>query len=135
MEPNLVLIEGDAEECDEATILALRNRFPHSNLVVLSDRFNFQFMLKAFRLGIRAYLLKEISCERLAGSLRLAAMGERVLPSRLADELQSRLAFQTVPERGPSVDAVCLSERERELLRWLIMGCPNKVISRQMQIS
>jgi two-component system nitrate/nitrite response regulator NarL len=33
------------------------------------------------------------------------------------------------------VDAASLSDRELEILRWLIMGCPNKVISKRMEIS
>jgi two-component system, NarL family, nitrate/nitrite response regulator NarL len=133
--PELVLIDNGAEECDTQSIVDLQARFPHSNLVMLSDRFDFQIMLQAFRLGMRAYIVKEISCDRLVGSLRLVAMGERVLPSQLADELQSRPAFENAPEMEQSVDAACLSEREREILRWLIMGCPNKVISRRMEIS
>lgn len=132
--PELVLIDNGAEDCDAQSIAELQVRFPHSNLVLLSDRFDFQIMLKAFRLGIRAYIVKEISCDRLVGTLRLVAMGERVLPSQLADELQSR-PFESAPEMEQSVDAACLSEREREILRWLIMGCPNKVISRRMEIS
>jgi len=133
--PDLVLIDNCAEECDTECIIELQARFPHSNLVMLSDRFDFKVMLQAFRLGMRAYIVKEISCERLVGTLRLVAMGERVLPSQLADELQSRPAFENAPEMEQSVDAACLSEREREILRWLIMGCPNKVISRRMEIS
>lgn len=133
--PHLILLDNEAEECDAECIAALQARFPHSNLVMLSDRFDFQVMLKAFRLGMRAYIVKEISCDRLVGTLRLVAMGERVLPSQLADELQSRPAFESAPEMEQSVDAACLSEREREILRWLIMGCPNKVISRRMEIS
>lgn len=133
--PDLVLIDNCAEECDAECIIELQARFPNSNLVMLSDRFDFKVMLQAFRLGIRAYIVKEISCERLVGTLRLVAMGERVLPSQLADELQSRPAFENAPEMEQSVDAACLSEREREILRWLIMGCPNKVISRRMEIS
>jgi two-component system nitrate/nitrite response regulator NarL len=129
------LIDNCAEECDAECIIELQARFPHSNLVMLSDRFDFKVMLQAFRLGMRAYIVKEISCERLVGTLRLVAMGERVLPSQLADELQSRPAFENAPEMEQSVDAACLSEREREILRWLIMGCPNKVISRRMEIS
>src|SRR3546814_10958017 len=62
-------------------------------------------------------------------------MGERVLPPQLADELQSRPSLTDALEVERPVDAACLSDRELEILRWLIMGCPNKVISKRMDIS
>src|SRR3546814_13735661 len=50
---------------DIETLSVLQKRFPCSYLVLLSDRFDFQIMLKAFRLGALAYIVKEISCDRL----------------------------------------------------------------------
>jgi two-component system nitrate/nitrite response regulator NarL len=132
---SLVLIDNGEEERDDECIAQLQIRFPRANFVILSDRFDFEIMLKAFRIGMRAYIVKEISCDRLMGTLRLVAMGERVLPPQLADELQSRPSYHKAPEVDQSVEAACLSHREHELLRWLIMGCPNKVISRRMEIS
>ena len=133
--PSLLLIDSGTEEVDSDTVSVLQRRFPGSYLVLLSDRFDFHIMLKAFRLGALGYIVKEISCERLVATLRLVAMGERVLPPQLADELQSRPSLADALEVERPVDATCLSDREMEILRWLIMGCPNKVISKRMNIS
>ena len=133
--PSLLLIDSGTEELDADTTSVLQRRFPSAYLVLLSDRFDFQIMLKAFRLGALGYIVKEISCDRLVATLRLVAMGERVLPPQLADELQSRPSIADVLEVERPVDAACLSDRELEILRWLIMGCPNKVISKRMDIS
>jgi|UniRef100_UPI0035CC5160 two-component system nitrate/nitrite response regulator NarL len=131
----LLLIDNGSEECDAGNLSALRAQFPGSHVVLLSDHFDLKVMLQAFQLGIRAYIVKEISCDRLAGTLRLVAMGERVLPPQLADELQSRPGLIAAAEVELSAGTARLSMRESEILRWLIMGCPNKVISRQMDIS
>ncbi|EZP71950.1 Two component transcriptional regulator, LuxR family [Sphingomonas paucimobilis] len=133
--PSLLLIDNGMEELDEDIMSLLKKRFSCSYLVLLSDRFDFQIMLKAFQLGAMGYIVKEISCDRLVATLRLVAMGERVLPPQLADELQSRPSLADVLEVERPVDAACLSDRELEILRWLIMGCPNKVISKRMDIS
>src|SRR3546814_14153308 len=85
--------------------------FPYASL------FRSQIMLKAFRLGALAYIVKEISCDRLVATLRLVAMGERVLPPQLADELQSRPSLTDALEVERPVDAACLSDRELEILR------------------
>ncbi|WP_340266339.1 LuxR C-terminal-related transcriptional regulator [Sphingobium mellinum] len=133
--PSLLLVDSGTEDVDSDTVAVLQRRFPGSYLVLLSDRFDFHVMLKAFRVGALGYIIKEISCERLVATLRLVAMGERVLPPQLADELQSRPSLADALEVERPVDASCLSDRELEILRWLIMGCPNKVISKRMSIS
>jgi len=133
--PSLLLIDNGTEEVDADTVSVLQRRFPGSYMVLLSDRFDFHVMLKAFRLGALGYIVKEISCDRLVATLRLVAMGERVLPPQLADELQSRPSLADALEVERPADATCLSDRELEILRWLIMGCPNKVISKRMSIS
>lgn len=133
--PQLIVLDNATDPCDADVISDLCARFPQSQLVMLTDQFDLQVMLEAFRLGVRAYIVKEISCERLVGTLRLVAMGERVLPPQLADELQSRPNLVAAPDVDKSADTAALSDREREILRWLIMGCPNKVISRRMEIS
>ena len=133
--PSLLVIDNGAEECDVENLTALKAHFPDSHLVMLSDQFDFPIMLKAFQLGVRAYIVKEISCDRLVATLRLVAMGERVLPSQLADELQLRPGLASAPGPENTVADPRLSGRELEILRWLIMGCPNKVISRRMDIS
>ena len=132
---SLLLIDQGADELDGEALSALQKRFPDSYLVFLSDKFDFQVMLKAFRLGALGYIIKEISCDRLVATLRLVAMGERVLPPQLADELQSRPSLVDALEVKRPMDATRLSDREIEILRWLIMGCPNKVISKRMNIS
>ncbi|HEX7877115.1 MAG TPA: response regulator transcription factor [Sphingobium sp.] len=133
--PSLLLVDHGTEELDGDTMSALQKRFPRSYVVLLSDRFDFQIMLKAFRLGALGYIVKEISCDRLIATLRLVAMGERVLPPQLADELQSWPSLADALEVERPVDAISLSDRELEILRWLVMGCPNKVISKRMSIS
>jgi two-component system nitrate/nitrite response regulator NarL len=132
---SLLLIDNGSEDCDADNLALLRDCFPYAQLVLLSDSYDLQIMLKAFQLGIRAYIVKEIPCDRLVATLKLVAMGERVLPPQLADELQSRPGLMNPPTIEASVHTARLSEREREILRWLIMGCPNKVISRRMDIS
>jgi two-component system nitrate/nitrite response regulator NarL len=133
--PSLLLIDTGNEDLDADNIAVLQKGFPSAYLVLLTDRFDFQVMLRAFRLGIRGYIVKEISCDRLVASLRLVAMGELVLPSQLAEELQSRPEFTGAPEPENTLDTASLSVRELEILSWLMMGCPNKVISRRMDIS
>lgn len=128
------LILVDTNEHDQANIEDLRRRFPSARIVLLADEFNFDVMVDAFSQGIHGYLVKNISCDNLVGALHLVASGEKVLPSQLADELSEHIpAYQK--SESTSLSEARLSDRELEILRCLIMGCPNKVISRRLTIS
>lgn len=116
-------------------LASLKSRFPQSRIVVLSDSFNFEHMVGAFRSGAHGYIIKEISCSPLIASLRLVAMGEKVMPSDLADILPGHtLEFGGV-DTERTLELAGLTDREVEILQCLIMGCPNKVISRMLEIS
>ena len=134
-EPLLIVMDGGADHDDLDNLRSLQRRFPEARFVLLSDSFDFDAMVRAFRLGVHGYIVKEISCKQLVGSLQLVAMGEKVMPSRLADALPAHATFFEAPETRKTLDSAALSDRELEILRCLIMGCPNKVISRRLEIS
>ena len=104
------------------------------NIVAKGD-YEFDEVALAFGNGIDGYIVKEISCEPLIESLKLVALGEKVLPSQLARTLSD---FHPRFESGNQHDtasAACLSEREAEILRCLTVGMANKVMSRLLNIS
>jgi two-component system nitrate/nitrite response regulator NarL len=131
----LIIIDVSAAANLADEVSALRNKFPKSRLVLLNDSFEFDNMVEAFEAGADGYILKEIACESLLGSLRLVALGEKVLPGELINHLpnHSMLAHQRGKTEGELSDL--LSEREIETLRCLIMGYPNKVIAHRLDIS
>ena len=131
----LILIDGGQDDGQADVIRTLRLRFPSVRLVVLSDGFDFDAVVEAFRLGICGYIVKEISPEPLLGSLRLVAMGEKVMPSRLAEALQLHAEADEREDGRLVLEQAHLSDRENEILGWLIVGCSNKAISRRLSIS
>lgn len=131
----LVIVAEGYVGADTQGILLLRQRLPNTRLVLLSETFDLPSMVSAFRAGLHGYIVKEISCEPLIGSLRLVAMGEKVMPSSLADALPFQGANAHRERDRQTLENANLSGRELEILAFLIMGCPNKVISRRLAIS
>lgn len=128
----IVVIEDDHDTGDWADIHALHRRFPAAKLVMLADTMNLQGIMGAFEAGVQGYIVKQTLPDALVGSLRLVAMGERVLPSHLVDALMHR---ESTPGDSRMIGLAGLSAREREILNCLAMGNPNKVIARQLSIS
>jgi two-component system nitrate/nitrite response regulator NarL len=134
--PNLFILDNSTTDHLESELEALNTSFPKSRKVVLSDQFDLDEVVEAFKFGVDGYIVKEISCEALMKSLRLVAMGEKVMPSQLAQHLSGMEERSQAPQlsRTPDVSRI-LSDREITTLRYLLVGHANKVIARRLEIS
>lgn len=131
----LVVIDSICATQATDQVSAIRRDNPAAHVVVLVDQFAFDDMAQCFRAGAHGYIVKEISCEPLIASLRLVALGEKVMPSQLADALPDSESHHNGLEVVPLSGTANLSDRESEILRCLVLGYPNKVISRHLRIS
>jgi DNA-binding NarL/FixJ family response regulator len=125
--PDVVLMDLSMPNLDgiEATraILGENERVQIVILTSLSDRAR---ILAALDAGAVGYLLKDSEPEELIGAVRAAARGESPLDPRAA---RTVLSARATHERAQ------LSDREREVLRCVAAGMPNKLIARELGIS
>lgn len=134
--PNLFILDTRASDQLESELEILKNSFPSSKTVVLSDQFNLKDVADAFKFGADGYIVKEISCAALMRSLRLVAMGEKVMPSQLALHLSGAVTKAKVFQLAENSEITnILSAREITTLRYLLLGYANKVIARRLVIS
>lgn len=134
--PNLIIVDNCDPDQIETELELFRAGYPNARRVVLSDNFQLNHVIDAFKGGADGYIVKQISCEALLESLRLVAMGEKVMPSELAKHLLHMVSDSPAiqPTRNADVARI-LSEREIMTLRYLLMGHPNKIIARRLDIS
>ncbi|WP_181814658.1 LuxR C-terminal-related transcriptional regulator [Sphingomonas aracearum] len=130
-----ILIVVDNPGPDSSDIVTLAKHHPAANIVVLSERYDFIALVTYFNQGISGYLTKDISSASLLTFLKLVVLGEKVLPSSLAEALPSRSAMSPGTGNLPPVSAAGLSTRELQILNYLVAGHPNKIISRELDIS
>lgn len=105
-----------------------------SKLVLLADQYIFENVAMAFQLGVDAVIIKEISCGPLIESISLVAMGEKVFPSQLVQNITSFAPTENSGDWKASASAAGLSPREVEILESIMKGMANKVIARQFDI-
>lgn len=128
----------DANEPSEGIqyCVDLRDRFPKCRIVLMMDKYHFDDVARAFATGaVDGYLIKAMSCAPLAGALRLIAMGQKVMPSEMALSLTSSIPQIRWSTREVHLTGMPVSDRETEILRCLVNGEPNKVISRRLSIA
>ena len=127
----------DAHELEDGiqSCVELHERYPNCRIVLMMDQYRIEDVAKAFTSGaVDGYLVKAISCAPLAGALRLIAMGEKVMPSEVAASLTHSIP-QIMLSAGERLSGTPVSDRETEILRCLLDGDPNKVISRRLGIA
>jgi two-component system, NarL family, nitrate/nitrite response regulator NarL len=133
--PELVLIElrGDVGELVHE-LRQLREEMPETPVVVLTDERDPRALAACLNAGADAFLLKDISLEALIHSLKLAMLGQKVMPTDMAAALING-AGGLQQMNGKGVESYGLSDREMEILRCLVQGDANKVIANRLNIT
>ena len=127
-EPNVVLMDIEMPVLDGiAATRAIAAAQPDVAVVVLTSFSDRDQILQALDAGAVGYLLKDAEPDEIAKAVRAAARGEAPLDPRAGRALLSA--------RGSSSPLDGLSEREREVLRLVARGLPNKLIARELSIS
>jgi DNA-binding NarL/FixJ family response regulator len=127
-EPDVLLMDIEMPVLDGiAATRAIAAAQPDVAVVVLTSFSDRDQILQALDAGAVGYLLKDAEPDEIAKAVRAAARGEAPLDPRAGRALLSA--------RGASSPLDGLSEREREVLRLVARGLPNKLIARELSIS
>ncbi len=132
--PDVVLIDVIMPNKDgiEAT-REIKEAFPHVGVVVLSGHDERQFLFDALKAGASGYLLKTADLDEVVATVRSAARGEAKLDPALASQVLSE--FQTYQKAEVAEVYQPLTPREREILKLMSEGLPNKTIASRLKIS
>lgn len=131
----IVLVDQSSPEFDPDEMCSIMDRFPGAKLVYLAKKFDLDDMVLAFKSGAQGYIVKDIPCESLIGSLQLIALGEKILPGELIDQLpDGPNANGAAAPAVPNLHEI-LSAREIKILRHLAAGFPNKTIANRLDLS
>lgn len=135
LQPDIVLIAPELPEDGLHAIGRIARSSPRTLIVVLSASDRPEDVVNAFTRGASGYLLKEISGERLATTLRAAHAGEpavsRTLVPYLVDEIRRGSGRRLVLPDGP----VMLTPREREVGDLLREGHSTAEIAERLGLS
>ena len=105
------------------TMMAIRNKFPTSRIIMLTTSSTDGEIQRAMRAGASAYVLKTMPKNELLGLIRAVHSGKRQVPLEVASRIAEHLGDEE------------LTNRELEVLRLIRDGYRNKEIADRLAIA
>jgi two-component system nitrate/nitrite response regulator NarL len=134
--PNIVMIDINGDDGILTTLMDGLDELPQRpHVVVLTEAFCLPSLTAALCEGVDGYLLKNMSPTALEQSLNLVLTGEKVFPTDLAHLLINN-RFVTKSNGGADKNnGGSLSDRESEILSYLVNGNSNKSIANSLNLT
>ena len=133
--PDLAIMDLRMQPTDGHRLLTrLRAEGIDTPVVVLTMSDSQDDLARAFRAGVRGYLLKDMDPDDVIDAIRRTARGEVVVAPTMAVKLVDML-LPGETKRSPDSGLRQLTEREREILQHLSSGKSNKAIAQALSIS
>ncbi|MBI9046329.1 MAG: response regulator transcription factor [Anaerolineaceae bacterium] len=129
LKPDVLLLDIQMPEMDgvEASGL-IHKQFPDVRILILTNYSQDDAVYPALKQKVTGYLLKDINGDALLQAIRGAARGE----PQLHPEIAQKLMTQATPPENP-IDL--LTDREKDLLKLIVLGKRNKEIAESLFLS
>ena len=135
-EPDIVLMDVRMPNLDglEATRRIAASGAP-ARIIVLTTYDVDEYVFAALRAGASGFLLKDVRPADLVEAIRVVASGDALLAPSVTHRLLDRFA-DTLPDRETAPpDLTELTEREREVLRFVALALSNAEIAARLVVS
>jgi len=136
LRPHVLIMEITTPKLDglEATRKIL-NDFPETKILILTMHESAPMVRRILEAGARGYILKSDTAEQLVRAVREVSRGKLFLTPKVSDIVLRGFLDVEKRSRGARDDAAKPTAREREILRLLVMGKPNKEIGSLLGIT
>jgi DNA-binding NarL/FixJ family response regulator len=134
--PDVALMDVSLPDGDGLTLTAeLIEEYPDLIVVVLSMHARREKVVGAFRAGASGYVVKESAAEELIAALDAALKGERYYNGILSDKAYRDFVEPSGKPEGRDRLLESLTDREREVMKRLVLGETAREIAEKLFIS
>ncbi len=135
IQPDIILLDLSMPKMDGMSIIkAVKSQFPDIKILVLTIHEGDHYVLEAFDAGADGYCIKNASRKELELAIKSVIEGNRyVSPGITSNILEGYIEGQKKIKEKSTWDTV--TQREREILKLVAEGYPNKEIAEFLNIS
>lgn len=137
LQPDIVLLAVNIQELSALNALSLiRKKSPRTDVLILSGCPDDEIMNAALQQGAKGYVSKMVSHKDLVKAIQVVHAGEIWAGRKvLAGVLESLRQKTHEMNRSFSETQEALTDREQEIVGWVIQGMTNKEIAARLEIS
>lgn len=133
--PDIILLDIDMPGGGLEAARTVAEECPVTRIVILTSSEEDDHLIRALKIGARAYILKGVAARELLRILRSVCEGESYVPPRLAASLLLEMREANSQQRQSTSPLDELTAREREILESLAAGLSNKEIGEKLFLS
>ena len=135
--PRVVLLDVGLQDKNSLRLAESVQKEMEDSRVIVMDLLPVHEEIAEFvNVGVAGFILKDATFEDFVATIRSVADGAQVLPPRMTGTLFSQIARVAV-KRGKeaALDAVRMTQREREVIALIATGRSNKEIATRLNIA
>ena len=133
--PDIILLDIDMPGGGLEAARIIADEFPVIRIVILTSSEEDDHLIRALKIGARAYILKGVAARELLRILRAVRAGESYVPPMLAASLLLEMREAQSQQKQSASPLDELTPRERQILEGLAAGLSNKEIGEQLFLS
>ncbi len=135
--PHVVLVDAGLENGDSRRLVeSLKTEAPQSRVIVMDLLPAQEDVIAFIKAGANGFLVKEATTDDFVRTIRSVAEGADVVPPALTRTLLSHIVDEAVQRSTAAVlEAVQLTNREREVTALIAEGMSNKEIATRLTIA
>jgi DNA-binding NarL/FixJ family response regulator len=135
--PRVVLLDVGLQDRNSLRLAeSLKKEMADSRVIVMDLLPMHEEIAEFVNAGVAGFILKDATFEDFVGTIRSVADGARVLPAPMTGTLFSQIARVAVNRgREAALEAVRMTQREREVIALIAVGLSNKEIAHRLGIA
>lgn len=137
LKPDIVLMDIKMVAMDGLEVIRTICQRPDTKVLVLNafDEYDYDYIAQSLKAGAKGYLLKDMSCQELAQTIRLVQRGYCSIGPGLMEKMLDRISSSSITKTESVKPSVELSSREQQVLKLIGTGCTNREIAQQLHIT
>ena len=135
--PRVVLLDVGLQDRSSLRLAeTVRQEMAESRVIVMDLLPAHEEVAQFVNAGVAGFILKDATFDDFVGTIRSVADGARLLPPPMTGTLFSQIAKAAVQRGGTSaLEAVRMTQREREVIGLIAVGMSNKEIAQRLNIA